>query len=183
MATITIGGTAYNSYSTLSEANIYYQASSEFATWESFSEKEKERGLISATRLLERQSWTGAKADPDQALAFPRTGLTDCEGNSLTEAETLAKATEAAQMLALDILSGASVTTSTSNENTTKRLKADTVEIEYFRLDKSQTSRFDTDVMEMIGCFLSSSSALAGSISYGTDGVGFDNDFSVSLGA
>jgi hypothetical protein len=183
MATISIGGINYGSYSTLAEADIYYAGSSEFAAWSAFSNSEKERGLISATRLIDRQSWLGAKEDSSQTLAFPRTGLTDCAGSEVSADESLVKATEGAQLLALDILSGSTVATSTTNESTTKRLKADTVEIEYFRLDKSQSARFDADVMEVLGCFLSSSSTLAGSMSYGTDGEALDNDFSVNLGA
>lgn len=184
MSTITIGGTTYNVYSTVAEADDYFQGSTDFVTWGAYTNAERERGLITATRLLERQSWLGAKADDDQDLKFPRTGLSDCAGNELTEAETLSTVAEASQLLAFDLLGGSTVQTSGTNEALTKRLKADTVEIEYFRGDSSLATRFDKDVMELIGCFLSNSgsSSNAGSIAYGTDGTALDDDYSFYTG-
>jgi hypothetical protein len=181
MATITISGKDYTTYSSLADADDYYLGSTEYSTWEGYTDAEKERGLISATRLIDRQAWQGSKADDDQTLDFPRTGLT-CNGDDVSEADSLALAVEASQLLALDLLAGATVETTASNESLTKRLKADTVEIEYFRADANANSRFDKNVMELIGCFLSSAAPLSSSIAYGTDGTALDNDFTMSYG-
>jgi hypothetical protein len=182
MATITISGNDFTTYSNLAEADIYFLGSAQLGTWNGYTDAEKERGLITATRLIDRQSWQGEKSDDDQVLDFPRTGLSDCNGSDVTAAESLALAVEASQLLALDILAGATVETTGTNESLTKRLKADTVEIEYFRAEPTANSRFDKDVMELVGCFLSSNSVLSGSIAYGTDGTALDNDFSISKG-
>lgn len=181
MATITISGNDYTVYSNLADADDYYLGSVEYSDWNGYTDSEKERGLISATRLLDRQSWQGSKDDEDQTLDFPRTGLT-CNGNDVTAAESLAFAVEASQLLALDLLAGATIETTNSNENLTKRLKADTVEIEYFRADTNANGRFDENVMELVGCFLSSAVPLSSSIATGTDGTALDNDFTLNRG-
>ncbi len=182
MTTIVIGASTYEVYSDIADADEYYNASTEFSDWDAFTDAEKARGLVSATRLLDRQQWQGEKAttSPTTDLTFPRTGLTTCSGDTVTEAESLSIITETSQLLALDILSGETVESSRSTEDLTKRLKAGSVEIENFRADKDQFSRFPLDVMELIGCFLASNVTIAGSIATGTDGTAVDTDFDLN---
>ncbi len=184
MATVTIGATTYTTYSDVADADEYFNGSSDFAEWAAFTDDEKARGLVSSTRLLDRQSWQGEKAatSPDTTLAFPRTGLTDCQGNAVDADESLALAVEASQLLALDILNEESVETSLTTEDLTKRLKAGSVEIENFRAQLGTNTRFPLAVMELIGCFLAGSAAVAGSIATGTDGTALDDDFSLNSG-
>ena len=181
MATITISGNDYTTYSNLADADDYFIGSTDYTTWDGYTDLEKERALISATRLIDRQPWQGSKDDEDQTLDFPRTGLT-CNGSDVTADDSLELAVEASQLLALDLLTGATDTSTNTNESLTKRLKADTVEIEYFRADPSAITRFSSDVMELIGCFLSSAVPLSSSIATGTDGTALDDDFSLSKG-
>lgn len=180
MATVTIGSTDYTTYSDVADADEYFNGSSNFSEWAAFTDDEKARGLVSSTRLLDRQSWQGAKEDECQPLAFPRTGLSTCSGDALDVDDTLAFAVEASQLLALDILNEESVETSLSTEDLTKRLKAGSVEIENFRAQLGTNTRFPIPVMELIGCFLAGSAAVAGSIATGTDGVALDDDFSLT---
>lgn len=182
MATVTIGSTTYTVYSDVSTADDYFNGSVSFSTWNGFTTDQKARGLVSATRLIDRQGWQGSKDDEAQVLDFPRTGLVNCAGNDVTSAESLTLAIEASQLLALDLLNGEELETSTSTEDRTKRLKAGSVEIEYFRADKDQDTRFPTDVMELLGCFLSGSSPISGSIASGVDGEALDTDFSFTNG-
>jgi len=182
MATVTIGSTEYTVYSDVATANTYFNGSTQFTDWDPFTDDEKSRGLVSSTRLIERQQWLGEVEVEGQALAFPRTGLNDCQGDTVTAAESLVIATEASQLLALDILEGDDVETNISTEDLTKRLKAGSVEIENFRAQLGTSTRFSLDVMELIGCFLAGSSAIAGSISTGTDGEALDDDLSLNRG-
>ena len=183
MATISIAGTEHPSYSTLCQANSYFTGSTDYETWIGYAELARERALITATRVFERMGWLGSKVDDDQTLAFPRTGLSDCQGNDVTSAESLVKITEATQLLAFDLLGGSTAATSIDGEDRTKRLKADTVEIEYFRAESYKATRFQAGIMGLIGCFMSGAGvALAGSIAFGTDGVALDNDFTISGG-
>lgn len=184
MAFVTIGSTDYTTYSDVADADEHFNGSTNYATWAAFTPDDKARGLVSSTRLLERQAWQGAKEDDCQQLDYPRTGLTDCEGNALDADDTTAPVIEASQLLALDILSGEEVETSRSTEDLTKRLKAGSVEIENFRGDAlTSGGRFPVNVMELIGCFLSgSAAAISGSISSGTDGEALNDDFSLNKG-
>lgn len=185
MATVTIGSSVYIVYSSLSEADEYFNASTQYADWNAFNDDQKRRGLVSGTRLLDRQSWQGTKTElgsPTQDLEFPRTGLTDCSGTSVASDDTLDLAVEASQLLALDLLDGEELETSTSTEDRTKRIKAGSVEVENFRASIDSATRFPTDVMELIGCFLAGSAAIAGSIATGTDGTALDDDFELNRG-
>ena len=183
MATVTIGVTVYTVYSDVTAADLYFNGSTQFADWAAFTVDEKARGLVSATRLLDRQVWQGEEEVDGQDLAFPRTGLVDCAGDPLDAVDTLPFAVEASQLLALDILSGEEVETSRSTEDLTKRLKAGSVEIENFRADPIVSGgRFSVDVLELIGCFLGGAVTIAGSLSSGTDGEALDDDFSLNKG-
>lgn len=54
----------YNSYVTLAEANAYLAASIRASTaWAALAPAKKERSLVSATRIFEKQSWLGSKAN------------------------------------------------------------------------------------------------------------------------
>lgn len=185
MATVTIGSSTYDVYSDVATADIYFNASTRFEEWDAFTDDEKARGLVQSTRLIDRQVWEGEKTatSPEEPGQFPRTGLTDCYGDAVDSTTVPAQVIEASQLLAIDIMGGNTVETSRTQEDTTKRLKADTVEIENFRLDSSVTSgRFPLPVMDLISCFLSSSTQIAGSLSYGTDGEAADNDFTLNEG-
>lgn len=184
MASVTIGSTTYTVYSDVAAADEYFNGSISFATWNALTADEKARSLVEATRLIDRQSWQGEKAEtsPEQELEFGRTGLTDCAGNDVTVAESLELAVEASQLLALDLSQSSNQITNQSTENTTKRLKADTVEIEYFRPTAGQPTRFAQPVMELLGCFLAGSLSISGSIDSGTDGTALNNDFGFTDG-
>lgn len=187
MPTVIIGAITYTVYSDVAMADDYYNGSTEFAAWNALTSEAKARGLVSATRLIDRQGWAGVKVveSPENELEFPRTGLTDCGGNAVTASESLALAVEASQLLALDTINSEEVTQKAGTENLTKRLKAGSVEVEYFRADTLVVggARFDTDVMELIGCFFSGSAgALVGSSSFGTDGVSEDINFDLNSG-
>jgi hypothetical protein len=183
MATVTIGANTYEVYSDVDTADDYFLASTNFTAWDAYTDDEKSRGLVSATRLIDRQVWTGTLTtiSPSTGLKWPRTSVTDCDGDAVDEDAIPDGIIEASQLLAFYLLEGTITTTSNTTQDRTKRLKADTVEIEYFRLDPDVAGgRFPTDILELIGCFLSSSTQIAGSISYGTDGTPADTDFGLT---
>ncbi len=185
MALVTIGGSSYIVYSSLSEADEYFNASIQYDDWNAFNDDQKRRGIVSATRLIDRQGWQGEKTEqgsPTQDLEFPRDDLTDCSGDSVSSEDSLARAVEASQLLAFDLLDGQELETSKTTEDLTKRLKAGSVEIENFRADQNSATRFPADVMELLGCFFSGGAAIAGSISTGTDGIALDDDFELNRG-
>lgn len=182
MATITIGSVTYTVYSDISDADDYFNGSTRFSDWDGLTTDEKGRALVSSTRLLERQTWQGNKTDSGQDLAFPRTGLTDRDGNEVDDSTIPADVIEASQLLALFIHLEELNEQTSSTEDLNKRIKAGSVEIEKFRADKDTVKKFPNQIIELIGAFLASQTIIAGSLSFGTDGEALDDEFNFSGG-
>jgi hypothetical protein len=182
MPSVLINSVTYPVYADVDDADIYFGGSVSFSDWDALTDDEKARGLVSSTRLIDRQKWLGEKTDPLQELAFPRSGLTDCDGTAIDEDTIPDAVIDASMLLALDLATGSTVTTSATTEDLTKRLKAGSVEIEKFRADQTTVTRFPLPIMELLGCFMSGSITVAGSLDYGTDGCGFDGDYSFNQG-
>lgn len=170
MASVTIEGVEYETYASVADADAYYNADSNGESWRSADVDTKSRALVTATRWIDSQCWKGEKLDPAQPLEFPRT-----EGSieAIVQASIML-----AGMLVVDptlwsTLSGATV----AADGGTKRLKAGSVEIEYFRklnftVWGGGISIFPRNIMAMIGEWLCGASdglaSYAGSIAFGT---------------
>ncbi len=82
----TVGGANANSYATVAELDAYFAEHPLGATWTAAAQTtaQKEARLIHGTRLLDASFlWKGSPTYDDQALAFPRTGLTYPNGTVL----------------------------------------------------------------------------------------------------
>lgn len=149
-----------NSYGSRAEADTYFNDSLRKDDWSAIAGSRKDQALVEATRVLERQAWAGQKEVSSQTLEFPRTGLTDCQGNSVTAARSLEIIKEAQFEYALLLNGDIGALSSTDATGTnTKRLKAGSAEIEFFR--PQEGTRFSVIVHELIGCFLAGEQALA----------------------
>jgi hypothetical protein len=74
----TVGGQNSNSLITVARADeIINERSGDLSDWTGASQQEKERDLISATRLLSQRRYKGYKTSNTQALPFPRIGICD----------------------------------------------------------------------------------------------------------
>lgn len=81
---VTIDTNDYPVYRDLTQADAWFGGSLQYAFWMSFSDDERKRMLVEATRLIDAQSWRGEACSPSSTLAFPRDGLTDCcTGNAI----------------------------------------------------------------------------------------------------
>lgn len=147
MATITIGGNDYFSYSSVADADIYFAASLDAATWSALSTDEKGVFLIQTARLLDRQKWRDGYTTQVLRLATD-----DIVTASYEIAILLAKGETA-------------VLTSASNFDATKRVKAGSVETENFRNFSEPATRFPTQVHELLADYLLSNSPSLGLIS------------------
>lgn len=68
---ITINYKEYYTYATLEDADNYF-AAAYGSEWEQISENQKQKLLITATRLIDRRDYQGEKVNPEQPLKFPR---------------------------------------------------------------------------------------------------------------
>lgn len=164
-----------NSYATIAEANTYLDDSIRAGSWEFLDDDTKARCLLTATRMLDKRSWLGDKADANQTLEFPRTGLSDY-GDTQFPGPII----EACIELAYELSSDDAIESSSQGKNT-KKLNAGSASIEYFRpggvRGLSSVTRFPEVVEEIIYPLLSS--GRSGGEAYGSDATSSFEDSDV----
>lgn len=189
---ITIGSDTFDTYVTVAQVDSYANGSLNAAAWEALLAADKGRAIVMATRWIDSECWQGVQVDDNQPLAWPRI---------INEVTIIEPVEKAAILLAIltaanpelpDTMSG---NVEASADGGTKRLKAGSVEIEYFRnlsfifYGGGAMSPFPRSVMSLLGAYLCSAlgSGLgnAGSIAYGTCAepvVGTRGKFGVNRG-
>lgn len=162
MATVTIGGETYQTYADVAEADAYYNGSitAVAAAWRAADADTKARGLVSATRWIDSipaDQWKPGYTTFAERLAVPAI-------------------VQACIILAGGLVSDPDMRSSFTQVGT-RRLKAGSVEIEYFRGASVQvTTPFPTDIMLLLKPYLgagdsdgTSAGGFGGSKSFGTD--------------
>jgi len=172
MATITISGKVWTVYESLANADVYF-ASRPGTTWSTKSHVAGglcEQSLVTSTRWLNQQKWLGAKTSSVQALAFPRTGLTDVEGTAIDSATIPDIVLWAYYELANAIGDDPTIlTNSLGTKKNVKRVKAGPAEVEFFRVLGG--TRLPTQVYDWIVGLLESGTTSINGLASGVDGV------------
>lgn len=103
----TVGGATANSYLTLQESYAFAAAHVDGEAWEIADTAALVRALISATGRLDQEGYIGWRANPAQALEWPRFGiLLDGRRYSLPSDAIPPEIRRATAVLALRMLSG-----------------------------------------------------------------------------
>lgn len=179
-----------NTYVTLAEANTYLADSVRAAAWDFLDDGTKAQCLITATRIFQKQAWSGEKTNPAQALFFPATGLTDKQGLSVDSSVVPQQVKDAECEFAFDLSQDSSLETSGGTGSNVQSLGAGSARISYFRptggVDGTGSPRFGPDVLELIGPFLGGAGSIPTPFTSGTDVTsiltdGSDYDFSRGL--
>lgn len=160
MATVTINGDTYDAFVTVAEVDSYANASTTGETWLALSDDDKGRAIVTATRWIMGECWKDPQPDPTAPV------------EPFISANILLALALASDPEIYNTLSGATVST----DGGTKRLKAGSVEIEYFRklnfgVFGSSVSPFPGNVMSLVResmCNSGASWGNAGSSSWGT---------------
>lgn len=148
-AAISTAEPGINSYVTRAEADAYLDNSIRTSAWASVSGSDKDRALLMAFQLLQRQRYIGAKTDITQIAAFPRVGVTDVDGNPLSS-NAVPVAIESAQIeLAFVLSQDPAQEASGGTGAQIKRVSAGSVAVEYFGTVRNG-ARFPTQVMELL---------------------------------
>lgn len=158
-----------NSYVTLAEAESYFEDSVKFEDWAAYGDEIKNRALVTATRLMERQVWKGEKTSSGQSLAFPRSGLTDRQGGTVDDSSIPDVVKNAQCELALALLEDSAVEGQNNAGSNIRSVRAGPTQVDYFR--PTGGPRFPHLVHEMLYPFLSSASETGGPA-----GTGLSND-------
>jgi hypothetical protein len=158
-----------NTYATLAEANTHLGDMIGTDSWSFLDDDTKNRALLTAFKLLERQEWQGEAVG---AVDWPRTGVLDCAGLPVDDASVPVDIKSAQIELAYAITVDNTLVTKTTTADNTKRLKAGSAEIEFFNVDGSPDytpGRFPSNVMELIRCYLGGPTTVGGAESFGTE--------------
>lgn len=119
-----------NSYVSVSDATDIIDVNIHQSTaWNALSTTQQEYLLIWATRSLDAYvDWEGTKTDADSALRWPRTGVTDRDGNAVGINEIPEQLKQATALLASSLR--ATDRSGEQGRDGVRRVKADVVEIE-----------------------------------------------------
>jgi hypothetical protein len=149
MESITIGSSTFAVYANVAAADAYAAGAAHADAWRALTDADaKGRYLVTATRVLDRQSWL--EAYNTQALRF-------------AEENIISGCIE----LALALADGSEAQNATTTQ-TIKSLKAGPTTIEYFRGAELEL-RFPLIVQELIGRYLAGADVSIGGFSSGTD--------------
>jgi hypothetical protein len=64
----------YNSFVERTEANEYFADRFSATAWDNATDANKDKALIAASRMINKESFVGSVSSATQAMAFPRTG-------------------------------------------------------------------------------------------------------------
>lgn len=173
--TVVIGSTHYTVYADQGEADDYLSAAIQGETWGTQTADQKARALVTATRLLDRQSWSGSKTSDDQEHEWPRSG-TGVEGAVDDELpQDIVNATiELAQLL----VDGSEVQNDPNQVNKLSSLSAGSVSLTFYHGADQRGQRFPQIVQELVAKYLGGSGAGGlSNIATGTCGQSVTNDY------
>jgi len=144
------------SYISLADANTYNTSYGNTA-WTG-TDAAKEIALRQAGRHLNiAYKWHGARVSAAQTMAWPRIGMSDCDGNVILSTTVPTAVINAQCELAVRALSATLATDVTASARV-KRQKVDVIEVEYESGRAQQTTY--TIVNDFLKCFVSSGSVI-----------------------
>lgn len=164
VATVSIGTVDYDVYAltsdALGDANAYHKGSLGTTSWDDADNNTRKKALITATRMLDRARWSGAKQGDPQATQWPRTGAT-CYGEIVADGtpDAIAHGTFA---LALALLEDESIQDKRTTRTDIRSVAAGSAQVEFFQPLPGEETRFPTVVQELVGCFLAGIFPVAG---------------------
>lgn len=199
MGTVSISGKTFDIFGELSSdagtsisATTYFLGQLNTTAWDAASFEDRQKSLVTATRILDKQKWTGTMTDPDtpQPLSWPRAGVTDCDGNAVLDSVTPEGIIFGTYELASAILEDATVQSAKNAGSNVRRTrskkKADVLELEseteYFtstNIPGTMTSagRFPPAVMEYVSCFFGSTGIATVTITGAQESFFGDRDY------
>lgn len=174
ITTITINSIDYTSYASVSEADEYLNIDPVRETsWEALDNEGKGKKLIAATRRLDLLTWQGDKTggDDTQENQWPRTGVTYPDGADVSTTGVPQEIENATILLAGSIAISAKVADQGTSGTNTKKVKAGSAEVEFFR-SQAGTPLQDATAFDLVQPFTeaASTSSALGPLATGTDG-------------
>lgn len=102
----TAGASDANTYTSLADAELYFETRLHSETWDDAVSEDKKAALLSATTFIDiAYDWAGYKATSEQSLRWPRTGVYDVDGFSVASTEIPSFLSDAISEMSFAILS------------------------------------------------------------------------------
>lgn len=134
---VTINGVDYEVYSDVAYTDEYLNADASADAYRTLDTDGRGRVIVSGRRVLDVQPWAGQKTDPDQEMAWPRSGVF-VKGVEIDHDVIPLDIVNANAELANASANGVDIVNFVSTANIQRRIKAGSVEIENFRMPPSQ---------------------------------------------
>lgn len=166
MPTVTIGATTFSVYMTTADADAYFVGRiGSSATWAAITTDDKARAIVSASRLLDLQAWTGTRTSSSQANAWPRTGVAGRDGITVSDSVTPQDVLDACAELALALYQDPTLQDRAVNPSANVKVAsaAAGTSVEFFgpQVAAGAVSRFPAQVWERIAAYLDGSGDVA----------------------
>lgn len=175
VSTITISAVNYSVYALTSDpvadADAYFAARVGAAVWTASTTLQKQQGLISAARMIDRRAeFSGEETSASQPLEWPRDGAMNC-GVAITDGTVPDDIALAEFELALALLISADIQNSASTGSNVRSVKAGSAAVEFFipTIISGDATQFPQPVQELLGCYLAGAGTDIGPFVDGTN--------------
>lgn len=159
MATEDAGGETFTVYANIDTADVYMAGAIHGANWEAADVDTKGQGLVTATRILDRQKWQSAY-------------------DTFAEREVVQDIIDASIEMALSLIDGSTIQTAQNQAQLNQEIKAGSVMLKFFRGAEGTPLRFPTIVHELLRDYLAGGNVTVTGIATGTGGItSTDDDF------
>lgn len=175
--TITISGTDYTVYAAVADVTDILQADYNRATgWAALTSAQQDQAVVTATLRFDRLLWAGERTDPDtQVIAWPRTDMPAIDGITPGTSEFPTRLLRAFAFYCYDLTATADLETQQNAGSNQRRLKAGSVEIEFFRGTDLEAGVLPKPYMELVGPWLGGPSIAVGALTGGDDTSNFSS--------
>lgn len=175
VSTVTIGTDTYNVYGTEAEIKTYLGGRLGADAYTNAESNDKKKAHVQATRWMDTMQFQGTPTDlvTPQPLAWPRIGMTNCNGEVVLDSVVPNELCEAIGELILVILGNSAASDAAGTGKNIKKVGAGSAQVEFFRAGDAQGKSgtpLPTQAWRLIKCFTGAGSQLnSGAISSGTD--------------
>jgi len=164
-----------NSYISQTDASKYFAGAIHADAWVNAEGDDKDKALITATRMIDREIWAGAKTSASQDLAFPRTGVYDRDGVALADDAIPQDILDATCEIALALLENTGAQTGGGAANV-KSLTTSKTSVEFFQ-SKSRPGSLPEIAGTLVDHMRASKGVNVAGAAYGTDEDDYPSQF------
>lgn len=168
--TVDISAVAYDVLDEYATAHTYMTArlGAAATAWADANQDTREKGMIAALSMFDAMAWDGEKTDADNAHCFPRSGLTDIEGEEVDEDTIPTPVLQAYYELAAAIVLDPSLQDKASATGSNVQSVASGAEsVSFFK--PTTGTRFPVAIHEKLRPFLATASAVITGEVFGYD--------------